>query len=64
VDEYWVVDPDLDVVRVYRRAGGHFERPAELSREAGDVLRCELFPGLDLPLAKIFPTSEIPRRTR
>ena len=33
--EYWVVDPDIDVVRIYRRTGERFERAIELSREAG-----------------------------
>jgi hypothetical protein len=23
-DEYWVVDPELDIVRIYRREGAHF----------------------------------------
>ena len=52
--EYWVVDPDLDVVRVYRRNGGPFARPIELSLEAGDVLTSPLFPGMEMPLAEIF----------
>ena len=54
VAEYWVVDPDIDVIRVYRRDGDHFTRPVELSREAGDVLTSPLFPGLDIPLAHVF----------
>ena len=54
VTEYWVVDPDLDAVRVYRRDGDHFSRPAELSAEAHDVLTTPLLAGLDLPLARIF----------
>ena len=54
VDEYWVVDPDLDVVRVYRRDGKRFAGPLELSREAGAVLSTNLFPELDLPLGPIF----------
>ena len=53
VREYWVVDPDINVVRVYRGSGERFERPIELSREGGDVLRTELLPGLDIPLARI-----------
>ena len=38
VSEYWVVDPAVDVVRVYRREGDRLGRPQELSREASDVL--------------------------
>ena len=52
--EYWVVDPDIDVIRVYRRDGDRFARPVELSREAGDVLTSPLFPGLDIPLSHVF----------
>ena len=54
VSEYWFVDPDLDVVRVYRLEGGQFARPVELSREAGDVLTTSLLDGLTLPLTRIF----------
>jgi hypothetical protein len=31
VREYWVVDPDLDAIRVYRRTDGAFTRAAEPS---------------------------------
>ena len=54
VSEYWFVDPEVDVVRVYRREGGQFSRAIELSREAGDVLTTSLLPGLDLELSRIF----------
>ncbi len=54
VSEYWVVDPDIDVVRIYRRTGERFDRAIELSREAGDVLTTPLLAGLELPLARIF----------
>jgi Uma2 family endonuclease len=54
VSEYWIIDPDIDVVRVYRREGDAFGRPIELSREAGDVLTTVLLPGLELSLARIF----------
>jgi Uma2 family endonuclease len=56
VSEYWVVDPEVDVVRVYRREGERFARPAELSAEAGDVLTTTLLPGLELVLTDIFRT--------
>jgi Uma2 family endonuclease len=61
--EYWVVDPEIDVVRVYRRAGDDagtrpagrpFDRPQELSREAGDELTSPLLPDVSLPLDEIF----------
>ena len=54
VSEYWFVDPDVDIVRVYRREGGRFNRATELSREAGDVLTTSLLPGLKLELSGIF----------
>jgi len=52
--EYWVVDPDIDVIRIYRRAGDRFERAVELSREADDVLTTAQLPGLDIPLSRVF----------
>jgi hypothetical protein len=47
------VDPDVAVVRVYRRGHQGFGRVVELSREVGDVLTTPLLPGLDLPPARI-----------
>jgi Uma2 family endonuclease len=52
--EYWTIDPELEIVRVYRRRNGGFERAVELSHEAGDVLATPLLPGLEVPLAAIF----------
>ena len=54
VSEYWFVDPEVDVVRIYRRDGDRFARPVELSREAGDIVTTPLLPGLSLPLSRIF----------
>ena len=54
VSEYWVVDPKVDVVRVYRREGARFAKPVELSAEAHDVLTTELLPGLELSLEDVF----------
>jgi Uma2 family endonuclease len=54
VTEYWFVDPEIEVVRVYRREGDHFGRPSERSPEASDVLSTDLLPGLTMPLARIF----------
>src|ERR1044071_9650958 len=54
VAEYWVVDPDLDVIRVYARQGDGFARARELSSEAGDVLTTPLLEGLELSLEDAF----------
>jgi Uma2 family endonuclease len=54
VSEYWIVDPDLAVIRIYRRDSSGFGRSLELSRDADHILTTALFPGLELPLARIF----------
>ena len=54
VTEYWVVDPDIDVVRVYRHIEGKYQRAQELSLDHGDVLTTALLPGLELKLSEIF----------
>ena len=54
VSEYWIVDPELEVVRIYQREGPGFGRPRELSREAGDVVTSPLFPQLELSLDAVF----------
>jgi len=54
VTEYWIVDPEVDRVRVYRRDGDRFARAIELSREHGDLLTTPLMPALEMPLARIF----------
>jgi Uma2 family endonuclease len=54
VDEYWIIDPELDTVDVYRHIEGRYLRTAQLSLEAGDVLTTPLLPELTLPLSTIF----------
>ena len=54
VSEYWVVDPEIDVVRVYRCGAQGFERPLELTAEREERLTTPLFPDLTLPLTRIF----------
>jgi Uma2 family endonuclease len=54
VSEYWLVDPDLDTVQVYRLADGRYARITELTVEHGDVLTTPLLPGLELPLSSVF----------
>jgi Uma2 family endonuclease len=56
VEEYWVVDPEIDTIRVYRREAKTFARVVELSSEARDVLTTSLLPGLEIPLPRVFRT--------
>ena len=58
--EYWVVDPELETVKVYRRAaaGTPFERAGEYSLETGDQFTSPLFPDLRLDLAAIFEEAQ------
>ena len=52
--EYWVVDPELDAVKVYRRSDRGFTRAAELSRDEGHAITTPLLPGLSIPLDALF----------
>lgn len=57
VVEYWVADPVVDRLRIYRRDGDAYARAVELSAEAGDSLTTPLLPGFEVPLSEIFPPS-------
>jgi len=52
--EYWIADPELDAIKVYRRVNDRFVRTAELSAEAGDSLTTPLLPGFSVTLSEIF----------
>lgn len=52
--EYWIVDPELETVKVYRMTEKGYVRVAELAREAGGVLSTPLLAGLELSLPAIF----------
>ncbi|MEQ1868908.1 MAG: Uma2 family endonuclease [Vicinamibacterales bacterium] len=54
VAEFWFVDPDIDVVRVYRRDRKGFAPAFELSYQADDILSTPLLPGFDAPLTRVF----------
>ena len=56
VPEYWVVDPPLHTVKVYRNPEGGYEREAELNAEDGDTLTTPLLPDWALSLSELFQT--------
>lgn len=55
VREYWLVDPDADVVTIYRRGDdGSFRVNATLSAEGRASLETPLLPGWSLSAARLF----------
>ena len=54
VGEYWVIDPELNTITVYRRVQDAFVRVAELSAEHADMLTTPLLPGFSVTLAEVF----------
>jgi Uma2 family endonuclease len=54
VSEYWIVDPELESVKIYRFSDKGYSRIAELSVETNDLLASPLLPDWQLPLSHIF----------
>ena len=54
VVEYWIVDPEAETVKVYRRSESGYGRPELLVAQEGDALASELFGELRLPLETVF----------
>jgi len=58
VREYWLVDPELDTVQVFRPSPeGKLARVVELTAEDGDVLTTPLLPGCQIDLRELFRGS-------
>ena len=54
VQEYWVVDPELEIVKIFKLAQQKYGRAVELSKEANDVLATELLAGFSFAVSEIF----------
>jgi Uma2 family endonuclease len=52
VQEYWIVDPSIETVQVWRLASGRLELAEPLT--GNDTLTSPLFPGLEIPLRSVF----------
>jgi Uma2 family endonuclease len=52
--EYWIVDPELETVKIYRLNNEGYVRPLELAREANETLSTPLLPGFQVPLGELF----------
>jgi Uma2 family endonuclease len=54
VQEYWIVDPELEIVKVFKLTQHGYGRASELSKETNDVLNTELLPGFACAVSEIF----------
>jgi Uma2 family endonuclease len=54
VAEYWIIDPEVDTVKVLRLADHAYTQAIELTLEAQDWVTSPLFPGWELPLQELF----------
>lgn len=54
VQEYWIIDPELESVKVYRLTDDGYVRAAELMRDGQDILTTPLLPTFQVTLAELF----------
>jgi len=54
VSEYWIVDPELALVKIYRLTDGRYGRAEERAEERGETVTTALLPGLDISLTELF----------
>jgi len=54
VQEYWIVDPELEIVKIFTLTQHGYGRASELSKETNDVLTTELLPGFECAVSEIF----------
>jgi Uma2 family endonuclease len=56
VGEYWIVDHEIDMIKIDRRGETGFVRGAELSADKNGILESPLFPTLPINLRELFAT--------
>lgn len=54
IPEYWIIDPALDQVKIYRLTDRRYGQASVLSLEAQEQLTTPLLPALSLSLATLF----------
>lgn len=54
VDEYWIVDPEIEQVKIYRRTAVAFQRVAEINTDDGGAITSPLLPGFTLDVHDVF----------
>jgi len=56
VMEYWVVDPVVETIKIFRNVHGVYRRMSEMTTETGGVISSPLFADVTLDIADIFDT--------
>ncbi len=54
IPEYWIIDPEIETVKIYRLSDQGYTRTAELSLESNSTLTTPLLPEWELPLQQLF----------
>lgn len=54
VDEYWIVDPEVELVKIYRLVAGAFQHAAEINADDGGTITSPLLPGFSLDVREVF----------
>ncbi len=54
IHEYWIIDPEIETVKIYRLSDQGYTRTAELSLESNSTLTTPLLPEWELPLQQLF----------
>ena len=52
--EYWILDPELETVKIHRKDKETFNPPIHVSREHQDRLSTPLLPGCEISLTDLF----------
>lgn len=58
VQEYWLVDPERDLVQVLRRDGDAFVAAADVVADRDGILTTPLLPGWQLPVRALFRNQQ------
>ena len=54
VEEYWVVDPEIELVKIYRLSGGKYVLAVEIDTDHGGTITSPLLPDFALPIGDVF----------
>jgi len=54
VIEYWIVDPEAELVKIYRRSGTAFAPAVEIDTDAGGAITSPLLPEFSLDVRQVF----------